>query len=103
MDRSKASRPVKRWVTCICSWGEISLIRKGLEGVRPQRCECRLVSCGDPIGCCEVGRGGHLGSHEVRTGVKGGNTFLPHPDTTLEKRGGNIGRRDLETFGDVEY
>ena len=36
-------------------WGEISLIRKGLEGVRPQRCECRLVSCGDPICCCEVG------------------------------------------------
>ena len=50
-----------------------------------------------------VGWGGHLGSHEVRTGVKGGNTFLPHPDTTLEKRGGNIGRRELETFGDVEY
>ena len=27
----------------------------------------------------EVGWGGHLGSHEVRTGVKGGNTFLPSP------------------------
>ena len=51
----------------------------------------------------EGGGGGHLGSHEVRTGVKGGNTFLPHPDTTLEKRGGNIGRRELETFGQVEY
>ena len=60
-------------------WGEISLIRKGLEGVRPQRCECRLVSCGDPISCCGVGWGGHLGSPEVRTGVKGGNTFLPSP------------------------
>ena len=38
------------------------------------------------------------GASQARTGVKGGNTFLPNTDKTLEKRLENIGRREFEMF-----